>query len=123
MAIGIISIIAGVSKVAIAFPTSHSLNTVWSWKQNTTITTIVEQFTAVVACCLPAFRVYLQRAKSKAVALVAGGGGGMGSGPRFRNPGAMDLASQQSTARILADRDQEKLSESNSEARTPEVGH
>ena len=115
MGIGSISLITGTAKAAIVFPSFRSMSYLWNWKQKATTLSLVEQFTAVIACCLPAFRVYLRNAKRRAKVwpkeseFIGGGGGDEGKAPSigFRDPEAIELASFHSAGGILADRDQE----------------
>lgn len=117
MGVGSISLLSGTAKAAVMFPAFSNISYMWTWKQKTSILSMVEQLTVVVACCLPAFRVYLRKLKSRATVWpreseLVGGGGGARSRTVVkgqRNSGAIGLDSFHSEGEILADGDREIL--------------
>jgi hypothetical protein len=130
LAIGGASMIAGIAKVAVVFPFYRSVTEIWGWKQRNSILSKTEQFAAIVACCLPAFRIYLRSSKNRRAGRseepkFAGGSGGNVLGKGFKASDGMELESyEESTGETLADRDEETLPDRDQETlpdRDPEA--
>ena len=62
--IGSISIIGGIARVAIILPYWDDYIQRYGWKQKAAIWSMVEQSAAIIACCLPSFRLFLRSKKA-----------------------------------------------------------
>ncbi|KAG0634914.1 hypothetical protein HOY80DRAFT_1012215 [Tuber brumale] len=65
MLIGSISIIGAIARVAVIFPYWDDYIQRYEWKQKAAIWSMVEESAAIIACCLPSFRLFIRDKKAK----------------------------------------------------------
>ncbi|RPB05296.1 hypothetical protein L873DRAFT_1663442 [Choiromyces venosus 120613-1] len=63
--IGSISIVGAIARLAVILPHWDNYVKRYEWKQKAAILSMVEQSSAIIACCLPAFRLFLRDKKAK----------------------------------------------------------